>query len=165
MPPASEPTRRPTAVEPVKDTTGMLGSVTSASPTSAPPTTTWSRPSGSPASRNTAANIAPPMTGVCGSGLRTTAFPSASAGATTRMPRTDGEFHGVIAPMTPTGTRRTIERRPLTADGMSEPYGCEGRVVAFRISWYAKFDSWCILLWDAPVSRCVQVPNSSRFAS
>ncbi len=67
--------------------------------------------------------------------------------------------------MTPAGTRRTIDSRPLTADGISEPYGCDGSVAALRISWYAKFDSWCILLCDAPVSRCVQVPNSSRFAS
>ena len=119
----------------MNDTTETFGSVTSASPTSAPPTTTWSRPSGRPASRKTAANIAPPTTGVCGSGLRTTALPSASAGATTRMPSTDGEFHGVIAPMTPAGTRRTIDSRPLTADGISEPYGWDGSVAALRISW------------------------------
>ena len=99
----------------------MLGSVTSASPTSAPPTTICSRPSGSPASRKTASNIAPPMTGVWGSGFRTTALPNARAGATTRIPSTLGEFHGVIAPMTPTGIRRTIESRPFTADGTSEP--------------------------------------------
>ena len=141
MPPASWPTRRPTAVEPVNDTTGMFGSVTSASPTSAPPTTTCSSPSGRPASRKTAANIAPPTTGVCGSGLRTTALPRASAGATTRMPSTDGEFQGVIAPMTPAGTRRTIDSRPFTADGINEPYACDGSVAALRISWYAKFDS------------------------
>ena len=61
------------------------------------------------------------MTGVCGSGLRTTALPSASAGATTRIPSTLGEFHGVIAPTTPTGIRRTIDSRPFTADGTSEP--------------------------------------------
>ncbi len=164
-PAASWPTRRPTAVDPVNETTETFGSVTSASPTSAPPTTTWSRPSGRPASRKTAANIAPPTTGVCGSGLRTTALPSASAGATTRIPSTDGEFHGVIAPMTPAGTRRTIDSRPLTADGISDPYGWDGSVAALRISWYAKFDSWCILLCEAPVSRWVQVPNSSRFAS
>ena len=165
MPPASWPTRRPTAVDPVNETTGMFGSVTRASPTSAPPTTTWSKPSGRPASANTAANIAPPTTGVWGSGLSTTALPRARAGATTRMPSTLGEFHGVIAPTTPTGTRRTIERRPLTAVGMSEPYACDGRVAALRISWYAKVDSWCILLWEAPVSRCVHSPNSSRWAS
>ena len=165
IPPASCPTRRPTGVEPVNDTTWMFGSVTRASPTSAPPTTTWSTPSGSPASRKTASNIAPPMTGVCGSGLSTTALPRASAGPTTRMPSTLGEFHGVIAPITPAGTRRTIDSLPATADGTSEPYACDGRVAALRISWYAKLDSWCILLCEAPVSRCVQVPNSSRLAS
>ena len=93
----------------------MFGSVTRASPTSAPPTTICSSPSGRPASRKTASNIAPPMTGVCGSGFRTTAFPSARAGATTRMPRTLGEFHGVIAPTTPTGI--APDHREPTLDG------------------------------------------------
>ena len=74
------------AVDPVNDTRFTFGSVTIASPTSASPITTCSRPSGSPASLKTAAKIAPPQTGVWGSGLRTTALPSASAGATTRMP-------------------------------------------------------------------------------
>ena len=55
----------------MNETRLTLGSVTIASPVSAPPITTWSRPSGRPASRNTASNIAPPQTGVCGSGLRT----------------------------------------------------------------------------------------------
>ena len=163
--PASSPTRRPAAVDPVNDTRCTLGSVTIASPVSAPPTTTWSTPSGSPASRNSATNMAPPHTGVWGSGLRTTALPSASAGATTRIPRTLGEFQGVIAPITPAGTRRTMESRPGATDGTSEPYGCEGIVAALSSSWIAKFCSWCILPWTAPVSRCVQVPSSSRWAS
>ena len=67
--------------------------------------------------------LAPPQTGVCGSGLRTTALPRARAGATTRIPSTLGEFHGVMAPTTPTGTRRTIERRPGDTVGTSDPYG------------------------------------------
>ena len=92
-------------------------------------------------------------------------MPSASAGATTRIPSTLGEFHGVIAPMTPTGTRRTIDSRPGVADGISEPYGCDGIVAALRISCTVKFCSWCILPWTAPVSRCVHDPNSSRCAS
>ena len=133
-PPASSPTRLPAAVDPVNDTIDTFGSVTSASPTSAPPTTIWSRPSGSPASRKTASNMAPPMIGVCGSGLRTTALPRASAGATTRIPSTLGEFHGVIVPITPTGIRRTIDSRPGTTVGTSEPYGCHGSVAALRIS-------------------------------
>ena len=107
-----------------------FGSVTIASPTSAPPTTTWRTPSGRPASRKTAANIAPPQTGVCGSGFRITALPTASAGATTRIPSTLGEFHGVIAPMTPTGTRRSIDSRPGTTLGTSWPYGWNGIVAA-----------------------------------
>ena len=149
----------------MNETTATFGSVTIASPTSAPPTTICSSPSGRPASANTAANIAPPATGVCGSGLRTTALPSASAGATTRIPRTLGEFHGVIAPTTPTGTRRIIESRPGWTVGTSEPYGWDGIVDAARISWTVKFCSWCIFPWTAPVSRCVQVPSSSRCAS
>ena len=144
-PPASAPTRRPTSVEPVNETASTFGSVTSASPASASPMTTWSRPSGRPASLNIAANIAPPQTGVCGSGFSTTALPSASAGATTRMPSTLGEFHGVIAATTPTGTRRTIERRPLFAVGTSYPYGCHGIVDAASSSLTVKFCSWCIL--------------------
>ena len=119
--PASVPTRRPAAVEPVNDTRFTLGSVTIASPTSAPPSTTWSSPSGSPASRKTASNTAPPQTAVWGSGLRMTALPRARAGATTRIPSTVGEFHGVIAPMTPAGTRRSIDSRPGTTLGTSWP--------------------------------------------
>ena len=49
-------------------------------------------------------------------------------------PRTLGEFHGVIAPTTPTGMRRIIDNRPLTTVGTSEPYGCHGKVDALRIS-------------------------------
>ena len=41
----------------------------------------------------------------------------------------------MIAPTTPTGTRRTIDRRPFCAVGMSEPYGWDGIVAAFSSSW------------------------------
>ena len=159
------PTRRPAAVEPVNETMSTCGSVTRASPTSAPPMTICRSPSGSPASRKIAAKTAPPHTGVCGSGFRITALPRASAGATTRMPRTLGEFHGVMAPTTPTGTRRTIERRSVCADGSSDPYGWDGIDEAFRSSCTVNSCSWCILLRWAPVSRCVHVPNSGRCAS
>ena len=164
-PPACAPTIRPTSVEPVNETMLMFGSVTSASPVSASPMTIWSSPSGRPASLKTAANMAPPQIGVCGSGLSTTALPSASAGATTRMPSTLGEFHGVIAPTTPTGTRRIIDSRSCWTVGTSEPYGCHGIAAAASSSPAAKFCSWCILLRWAPVSRCVHVPNSGRCAS
>jgi len=70
-----------------------------------------------------------------------TALPSASAGPTTRIPSTLGEFHGVIAPTTPTGTRRTIDIRSGCADGISEPSGCDGSVAALSSSWTVKFCS------------------------
>ena len=149
----------------MNETAWTLGSVTMASPTSAPPMTTWRTPSGSPASRNTASITAPPQTGVWGSGLRMTALPNASAGPTTRIASTVGEFQGVMVPMTPIGTRRVIDSRPGITDGTSCPYGCDGSVAALCSSWTAKFCSWCIFPWIAPVSRWVHVPNSGRWAS
>ena len=92
-------------------------------------------------------------------------MPSARAGATTRIPRTLGEFQGVMAPTTPTGILRTIESRSGWTEGTREPYGWDGIVAAFRISWTAKFCSWCILFRWAPVSRWVHVPSSGRCAS
>ena len=47
----SSPTARPALVDPVKEITRTAGSVTRALPTSAPPGSTWKRPSGRPASR------------------------------------------------------------------------------------------------------------------
>ena len=41
---------------------------------------------------------------VCTSGLRMTALPSASAGATARTDRICGKFHGLMTPTTPSGT-------------------------------------------------------------
>ena len=87
------------------------GSTTIASPTSAPPGSTCSTPAGSPASSNTRANIAPPEIAVRGSGLRITALPSASAGATARMARIVGTLNGAITPTTPAGTRRAKDSR------------------------------------------------------
>ena len=92
-------------MEPVNETTRTAGSVTTASPTSAPPGSTCSRPGGSPASSNTRASTTPPETAVRGSGLRMTALPRASAGATERMARIWGKLNGAMTPTTPTGTR------------------------------------------------------------
>ena len=102
-----------------------------------------------------------PRPGVCGSGFRTTALPSARAGATTRIPSTVGKFHGVIAPTTPTGTRRTIERRPRCAVGMSEPYGWEGIVAAFSTSWRRSSARGASCRGRRRSPASVQVPNSS----
>ena len=123
--PASAPTARPARVEPVNAMIRTAGSTTIASPTSAPPGSTCSTPAGSPASSNTRANIAPPEIAVRGSGLRITALPSASAGATARMARIVGTLNGAITPTTPAGTRRAKDNRgdPVRS---SSPYGCDG---------------------------------------
>ena len=63
----------------------------------------------------------PPDSGVSGDGLSTTELPSASAGATTRMPSTSGKFQGVIAATTPTGTRSAMLSRVVLCDGRISP--------------------------------------------
>ena len=116
--PATSAILRPVRVEPVKWIIDTPGWATSASPTSTPPGTTWSSPAGSPASAKISASTMPPLIGVSGDGFSTTALPSASAGATTRMPRMSGKFHGVIAPTTPRGIRSAMLYRPGSCDGM-----------------------------------------------
>lgn len=59
--------------------------------------------SGTWASSKMRANIAPPEIAVRGSGLRITALPSASAGATARIARMVGTLNGAITPTTPAG--------------------------------------------------------------
>nr|BFE82860.1 hypothetical protein GCM10020093_054610 [Planobispora longispora] len=70
-----------------------------------------------------------PETAVRGSGLRITALPRASAGATERMPRISGKLNGAITPTTPTGTRRArLSRR--RAVGRISPGGWEASAAA-----------------------------------
>ena len=45
------------------------------------------------------------QTDVVGAGTQTTAFPAASAGATTSAGMVYGQFHAVMTPTTPFGTR------------------------------------------------------------
>ena len=101
----------PARVEPVKAMTRISGSSTTAAPTSAPPGSMWNRPGGSPASSKIRANTTPPQTAVRGSGLQTTALPSASAGAIARIARMIGALNGAITPTTPAGSRRAIDSR------------------------------------------------------
>jgi hypothetical protein len=83
--PAVRAIRSPTALDPVKETLRIRGSATSRSPISSPcPVTTLSTPAGRPASTKHAAS-ASAVSGVVSAGLRTTAFPAATAGATLCM--------------------------------------------------------------------------------
>ena len=130
---ALAPIARPAGVEPVKDTTRTWGSSISASPTSAPPGSMWNTPGGTPAASSSRARITPPQTLVRGSGLRTTAFPSASAGATERMDRTKGTLKGEMTATTPAGMRRSMLIRGC-GEWSSSPYGAVASVAASRHS-------------------------------
>ncbi|MNI82417.1 hypothetical protein D3C73_1391280 [compost metagenome] len=95
---------RPLAVPPVNDTMRTPGCSTRRRPTVDPsPVTTLRMPGGKPASRamRPSANAGDEVTS---EGLRMTALPAASAGATFCASIVSGEFHGVIATTTPYGS-------------------------------------------------------------
>ncbi len=100
LPAAATLTLRPTAADPVKETTSAAS--ISAAPSSASPGTTWNRSSGRPSS--SARRSAQPS--ACGAGLSTTALPKARAGAAFHKGMASGKFHGVISPATPRGRLR-----------------------------------------------------------
>ena len=110
--------------------TRTCGSVTIASPTSLPPGSICSTPGGSPASSKIRAMSVPPVTAVRGSGLRMTALPSASAGATERMPRMIGTLNGEITATTPAGSWRAIDSRGCSL-GSTWPIGWPGSAAAW----------------------------------
>ena len=99
-------TSRPARVEPVNDIMSMPGCAAIAAPTTGPsPFTRLNTPAGTPASCNTSA-ARRPLSGAISLGLSTIVQPAASAGATLHMIWFIGQFHGVISPHTPTGSRR-----------------------------------------------------------
>ena len=94
---------QPTAAEPVKVITATSGwSFQAGTICSGRPVTTFSQPSGRPASARVSASR-PADRGVRSDGLRTTAQPAASAGATLCMTRLRGKLNGVMAATTPNG--------------------------------------------------------------
>src|SRR5574343_989936 len=113
--------RRPTPVEPVKDSLRTIGLAHSSPPISVGlPVTTLNTPAGNPAcSARTASARA--VNGVASAGLTTTGQPAARAGATLRVIMASGKFQGVIAAQTPIGCL-TISRRVFDAGlGMLSP--------------------------------------------
>ena len=103
---AAWPMRLPTAVDPVKATLSMPGCAASAAPAVGPsPVTTLSAPGGNPASSASSASRSA-VSGVSSAGLSTIAQPVASAGPIFHTAISSGKFHGMIAPTTPTGSRR-----------------------------------------------------------
>ncbi len=97
---------RPTRSEPVNEITLGTGCSMNASPISALSVMTmFSSPAGSPASSKIFAIRPPPTTGAFWWGLRTTALPSARAGATDFIATRKGKLKALMMPTTPTGSR------------------------------------------------------------
>ena len=95
----------PTSVDPVKATLSTSWWAASAAPAVSPnPVTTFTTPSGTPASAISSASRSA-VSGVCSAGLRTTQLPAASAGPSFHAAISSGKFHGMICPTTPTGSR------------------------------------------------------------
>ena len=91
----------PVAVDPVNMTLPTAPCDASASPTSRPPDTTVSSPSGS--SSLSTLTSARTESGVYSDGLTTTVLPMRRAGAICQVVIIMGQFHGPIAPTTPMG--------------------------------------------------------------
>src|ERR1700712_1652950 len=100
-------TSTPARVEPVNEIMSISGCSLMAAPTSGPrPLTRLNTPLGTPASWRISAKISADD-GVNSDGFKIMVQPAASAGATLQAIWFSGQFHGVIMPMTPTGSRTT----------------------------------------------------------
>ena len=107
---------RPTSVDPVNETTSTSGCRPSARPAVSPkPGTTFSTPSGIPASAASSATRSA-LSGDSSAGLTITELPAARAGPSFQPSMAAGKFHGSTAPTTPAGSR-TISPR------LSSPVG------------------------------------------
>src|ERR1700709_1675196 len=96
----------PVVVDPVNAVLSPPGCDASAAPVSGPqPVTTLMTPGGKPASANNFANASVDV-GVWSLGLTTNVQPAANPAASFHVRSNNGEFHGVIAPTTPTGSCR-----------------------------------------------------------
>src|SRR5918994_1051844 len=113
-------TRRPTAVEPVNDTTETSLCVDSNVPTSAPPVTRLTTPGGTPASSSTLTKFTADS-GVSVAGLNTTVLPHTSAGTIFHDGMAIGKFHGVMTEHTPIGWRTDIANLSRSSDGTVWP--------------------------------------------
>ena len=93
----------PVAIDPVKTILSMPSWLVSSAPSSSPPDTTLTRPAGNTSLNNS--TIRKVLSGVNGDGLITTVFPVRMPGTMCQIAMISGQFHGVIEPTTPSGTR------------------------------------------------------------
>src|SRR5690606_9626538 len=119
-PAAERATAAPVASEPVNVTWSTPGWATSHSPASRAPPIVLNTPGGKPARANSSANFITD-TGACSEGLTTIVQPAASAGASFQVSSRSGEFHGTIAPTTPTGSRVTNPKKSARPVSTTRP--------------------------------------------
>ena len=119
--PATSAILEPTADEPVKEITPISGCEIIASPTLEPvPCTIFTTPFGTPASIIILTSSVA-VAGVSEAGLKTTVFPSRSAGTIFQQGIAMGKFHGVIRPAIPTGFTIVYAILSLSSEGVVTP--------------------------------------------
>ncbi len=112
---------RPVPTDPVKLIAVTSGWLTITSPTTEPrPMTRLNTPAGNPARARISA-IAHAHPGTRSAGLHTTVLPYASAGAIFHAGIAIGKFHGVMSPMTPSGSRVTSTSTPGRTEASLSP--------------------------------------------
>lgn len=151
LPPSSSATRltvsaealvtaTPARVEPVKDIMSMPGWRDIASPTVGPsPLTMLKTPAGKPASSIISANTIDDI-GAISDGFSTTVQPAASAGTTFNATWFIGQFHGVISPQTPIGSRTMRSCGFLSLSGSSN-----SKLFSTSMK---------LLMWPEPLAAC-----------
>jgi hypothetical protein len=122
------------------------------------------QPGGKPGIMQYAGQREPAGAGGAWSGLRMTALPSASAGATERMDSIPGKLNGEMTATTPIGTCRAIDSRGLV-DRSSSPYGAEAAAALSRSSETTSDSSMAALPWAEPASRISHGSSRSGSAS
>src|SRR5215469_2630780 len=121
LPAARAATLAPVATDPMKPTPCTPGCPATASPTTGPgPGRKLNTPAGRPAAVMVSASSAQ-QAEVVGAGTQITTLPPASAGANSSAPIVYGQFHGLITPTTPSGTRRFSTRRAASVEGGAAP--------------------------------------------
>src|SRR5215467_8511148 len=121
LPAARAATLAPVATDPMKPTPCTPGWPATASPTTGPgPGRKLNTPAGRPAAVMVSASSAQ-QAEVVGAGTQITTLPAARAGANSSAPIVYGQFHGLITPTTPSGTRRFSTRRAASVEGGAAP--------------------------------------------
>ena len=148
--------RRPTSVEPVKETTFTSGCSTSGSPTSPPePMTTLKTPAGSPASSNTRAS-ATTEAGVSVAGLITIVLPAIRAAMDFQAGIAIGKFQGVTNAQTPTGWRTHMANLFGSSDGVVNPKSRRPSPAARKAMSIASWTSPRVSASTLPISRVMR---------